>query len=472
MRNQENSVSGRDCLRAQMSHRTFGFARWLKRAVCAAVVMSVLLSSYGSAAAAEQGTSEIPWWQQEKIRFFWGQWQHHEKAGVSMQQVMDNLSRAGATVFVSMKMRSDKEFPGFNLDDARMAKERGIHYFGAVYGSYLRERGANMGAPLAVTATGEHYFGYGRCAKIPLPCPVYEPLYEQHLLEPMLKAAATGVVDGFHLDWEPYSRPEAGQCYCDHCFDAFMAGQGKKASAKEIEPKARHQWLQEHKLASLYEPNHRQRRKAMFSAIRDKVHQVKPDFIFAGYHMHDWTITDALHSPQAPHFAVDMRNYFEDHTRPWWQSYYAEEKKRGYIHIAGAYNITFFGYQPDSDVTADQWMYDTAINTDGTWFWFEEELSPQMWQSFWTADRRIRATEQKVGDFLLRGRQDLHFALPVEWSGDPVFADKIIVRTYHLGNQHLVHINNVDTDRPTQVRVRFGHLPFGSQWVIEDPITL
>ena len=423
-------------------------------------------------ALAEEGAPDAPWWKREKIRFFWGQWGQHAKAGVSMSDVIGSASRVGATVFVTGKHRADEDGPsGFNIDHARLARARGVRYFAGIYGSYLRERGAKMDAPLAVTAKGNPYFGYGRYTKIPMHCPLHGPLYEQHLLEPMLSAAATGLVDGVLLDWEPYERPEPGVCYCDSCFAAFATKQGTEAGARDIEAAARQPWLEKRKLAGKYVQNHHQRRVAMFRGIRERIHEVKADFVFAGYDLHDWPMRAGLHSTRVPFFVIDMRHYFEDHTRPWWQSYHAHERGLGYIHIAGSYNITFFGYQPDTDVSAAQWMYDAAINTDGTWLWFEEELGPEMWRSFWTADRRIRATERKVGKFLLAGRQDPHFALPIEWSGDPQLTDKIIQRTYHLGDQHLMHVNNVDTDRPAQVRVRFPRLPAGSQWIVRDPIS-
>ncbi len=449
----------------------FLFDGWLKTIVVATIALAALCTLAISAAGAEESSSVIPWWKQEKIRFFWGQWQHNPVAGVPMRQVLEHLSRVGATVFVTSHFRTDRdEDKGFDLDEAQIAREYGIRYFAGIFGSYLYERAAKMDAPRAVAATGEYQHGYGRYANIPAPCPLYEPLYREHLLKPMLEAAATGLVDGVHLDWEPYERPEAGVCYCDDCFSQFLSR--KHLQVKEEVPKTqRYQWLEKRGLVDDYEQVFAERRTEMFREFARRIHQVKPDFVFSGYAVDDWAMRAGLHSPEVPFFVVDFRHYFEDHTRPWWQSYYAHEHDLGYIHIAGSYNITFFGYQPETNVSASQWMYDAAINTDGYWLWFEEELGPEMWRSFWEADRRIRATEQRVGDFLLHGEQDIHFVTPIEWSGDPTLADNIIQRTYHLGDEHLVHINNVDTDRPVQVRLRFPRLPANSRWVVQDPIS-
>ena len=412
---------------------------------------------------------DAPWWKQEKIRFFWG----HPRAGVGRPEVIENLARAGFTVYVTARtFRTDEDdVSGFDADEARMVREHGMRYFGGIYGSYLRERSAKMDAPHAVAATGDAFHGYGRWANVPLPCPLHEPLYTAHLLEATRRAAATGLVDGVLLDWEPYGRPEvSGVCYCADCFAHFRERRAAPAEAAGIKGDAARRWLEEHGLVDAYAQEHGRRRVAMFRRIRDRTHEVKDDFVFSGYHVHDWQMREGLHSPRVPFFVVDMRHYFEDHTRPWWQSYHAHEHKLGYMHVAGSYNITFFGLQPETDVSAAQWMYDAAIHTDGAWLWFEEEPGREMWRSFWSADRRIRATEQKVGDFLLHGRPDIHFATAIEWTGDPRLADRIIQRTLHLDDRHLVQVNNVDTDRPVQVRLRFGRLPADSRWVVQDPI--
>lgn len=39
--------------------------------------------------------SETTWWKQERIRFFWGQWQHHAEAGLSRREMIRNVARVG-----------------------------------------------------------------------------------------------------------------------------------------------------------------------------------------------------------------------------------------------------------------------------------------------------------------------------------------------------------------------------------------
>lgn len=89
-----------------------------------------------------------------------------------------------------------------------------------------------------------------------------------------------------HLDWEPYSRPEPRMCYCHECFSAFLKSRGR-ASNEDVDVASRLPWLQERRLSRAYEEHHQQRRLEMFSRIRDRVHQVKADFIFSAYHVHE-----------------------------------------------------------------------------------------------------------------------------------------------------------------------------------------
>ncbi len=310
----------------------FLFDGWFKTIVCATIALAVLCTLANSAAGAEKSPSAIPWWKQEKIQFFWGQSPLNPAAGVPMREVIEHLSRVGATVFVASTshFRADRdEDKGFDTDEAQMVRDHGMRYFAGIYGCNLYERAAKMSAPRAVSAAGDYYHGYDRFSGWDAPCPLYEPLYREHLLKPMLEAAATGLVDGVHLDWEPYERPEAGICYCDDCFRRFLERQGIQASVDAIGVTSRYQWLPEHNLVEKYEEDYQQRRVAMFREFRDRVHEVKPDFVFSGYHVHDWAIQAGLHFPQVPFFVIDLRHYFQDHTRPWWQSYYAHEHELG-----------------------------------------------------------------------------------------------------------------------------------------------
>jgi len=424
-----------------------------------AVILTLLLAAAGAAQPGSSESSNKPWWKQEKIRFFWGQWQHQGNAGVPMEETMANLARVGATVFVD-GMAGWEEPNRYDPDRARLAHKYGIHYFGALFVTTLTEVAAEMQAPHAVDEQGEWPGWYH-------PCPLNRLTYEQWFLKPMLEEARSGLVDGMHMDWEAYGgRGEAGTCYCDECFAAFL--RRKDLQVEEEVPKdQRYQWLQKRDLVDDYEQVFQERRTEMFADFARRIRQVKPDFIFSGYDMVDCPLTRGLHAPQAPFIVVDQRHYY---LAPWWESYQTHIQKLGFLRIAGSWAYSFFGGAPASDNSAPQWMYDAAINSDGYWLWFEQELTPDVWRSFWIANRRIRATEAKVGQFLFDGKQDIHFVTAVEWSGSPELDRKIIQRTYHLDGEHLVHLHNVDTDRPMRLRLRFPRLPAESRWVVTDPM--
>ena len=164
-----------------------------------------------------------------------------------------------------------------------------------------------------------------------------------------------------------------------------------------------------------------------------------------------------VHSQSAPFFIVDCRHYWGGHTRPWWETNNTYYRRLGFIHIMGTWDNSLFGGEPTEAVSASQWMYDAAINSDGCWLWFEQEPLRRCGGRSILPTAASHGTERKVGQFLLRGAQSVQFAAVVEWTGDPEWERKLIQRTYSLGGKHLLHLHNVDTDRPAQVRVQFPH---------------
>lgn len=437
--------------------------RWILIIWCLCFGALVISADVGEAAT----TSSQPWWTQQKIRYFWGQWVYYQDMGVPTEQIMKNLSQVGATVFVK---HSGGRGDVFDQKQARLAHKYGMRYFGVLYVNTLSYFAQDMESSirLSVDRDGDAYTGGG----INLPCPLYRPVYEEWFLKPILEAAQTGLVDGLHMDWEPYGgRGEAEVCYCDDCFENFVAAKGLDLD-QPVPKDQRYAWLEDQGLTDEYEATFKQRRTEMFRQFAQRVRRVKPNFIFAAYHFLGRypEIIAGLHAPQAPFFVIDHRHYWEDHTRPWWESQQTHHKKQGYVRIAGTWDNALFGGKPQCNISAPQWMYDAAINSDGYWLWFEEELSPDVWRSFWIANRRIEATEQKVGDFLLHGQVDTRFVTLVEWTGDPHLARKLVQRTYHLGDRHLVHLHNVHTDWPVRLRLRFPRLRAESQWVVTDPI--
>ena len=419
-----------------------------------------------------------PWWERQKIRFFWGWWQSMDVVGVPIEETMKNLTRVGATVFADMQHASGDRglvWDGavtYSVRTARAAHQQGIRYFASAWGSGISSFAKGINARPSMDPSGNPY--KGRVQGDVSPCPLDISVYEQCFVAPVLKLLKDGLADGLHLDWERYvGRGEAGTCYCDECFKSFLKQAGKSQTLPK--PEERGKWIDQHHLEHDYAETYRRRRKALFRHIERTIHAVHPTFVFSGYYItHDAStsiIAESLHTPEVPFFVVDDRHYYEAHTRPWWESLDQHFRDRGYVRIAGTYDATFFGGEPTSEVSLSQWMYDAAMHSDGVWPYFEQELTPDFWRSVAVGNRRISTTEANVGKFLRNGKQDPHFITPVEWSGSPELRQKIKHVSYHLGDEHLVHVNNVDTDRPVKLLLRFGRLSKEWRWTVKDPIS-
>jgi len=420
------------------------------------VLMVVVTLCAGPVLCAE---GDVPWWKEQKIRFMWGQWSHARVDkdanfwGADLpRELFRNVARAGGTVFVELR--------GYKPEHARHAHEFGLKYFATRFAATDLP---GIDGRRSVKQDGEEHMS---------PCPLFEPAYEKLLVEPIMEGVKAGLVDGLHTDWEHYGgRGEAGICYCDDCFLTFLKIKGLKADPPPEKLK-RFEWLTGRDLVAAYRDNFTKRRIEMFTRIREKLQAAHPTFMFSGYYMRGAGpgVRRGLHTSEAPFIIVDSRHYSEDEARPWWDSKQEHYRAEGYLRIAGTWNQRFFGGAPATHVSLAQWLYDAALHADGAWVWFEQEVTPDTWRAFWMGHRRISAVEAKVGSYLMRGQRDRHFVTPVEWTGNPQLADAIRHVTYHLEGAHLIHVNNVDTDRPVQVRLRLGRSKGTSNWSVRDPI--
>jgi hypothetical protein len=376
---------------------------------------------------------------------------------------MENLARVGMTLFAEHSHEYD-------FERARLARKHGLRYFATAYVSTLPDYAE--GARRAVDEEGKEVHH----------CPLDPSLYERWFLDYVLKFAKTGLVDGLHMDWEPYPDehgPRGMQiaCFCDSCFGGFAAGRhldgGVSAAARFSQLKG------EDRLADYYDYLEDET-VAMFRAFAARVHEVKPDFVFSAYggyspNMlgHPWRmygIARGLTSSDVPFLVLDHRHYWDDHTRPWWYSFYDHNRSLGLKTIGGTWDNSMFGGRPDMAVSAAHCLYEIGINMDGHWLWFEQDPAPELYRTWELAHRRIAAVERRVSGFLFSGEQDIRFVTPVEWTGDPALERKIIHRTFHLGGEHLVHISNVDTDRAMTVRLRFPRLDDELDWIVRDAL--
>ena len=498
--------------------------RRVTRSGTAAIAIAVLLLTCSMVS----GAVEKPWWDQEKIRFFWSHWMFfHDFArtgglgaadGMSDKQLMEALSGVGATVFADRFDWSQDPYYGdtraTRLNRARLARTNGMRYFGQLHSAYMGESQEKVGVRPAVNKDGKTSKEDPRAMGRFVACPLDEKAADAWPFVYAMDMAETGLVDGLHMDWEAsvvgFSHEHGyAVCYCDDCWSNFT----KKAGARQEVARAdRYNRLDKHGLLTAYFTHLQNRLIDIYRRGAARVHAIKPDFIFSAYggfmpgHIEStWLIEGAargLNSPDTPFFVIDAGQYSPNHTVPWWDTGYAALRKLGMKHILGFYTGGFMG-PPTVDVSAAQQLYDAAINTDGYWLWTERNWGPDDYGVLRTANERVRATENKniasadaalVGSFLRDGQLDYTFATSVEQSGAPALGRNIVTRTYHLGkhrpqaegsrasdkkpdwshtaeSSHLVHINNVDTDSAVTVVVRFPRLKGDATWTASDALT-
>ena len=408
--------------------------------------------------AAARAGADVPWWKREKIRFMWGKWIYFRLAenveGHSCElprEVFRNIAQAGGTVYA--------ELQGYRPGNARLVHELGMKYFAT---TFLDVAGIPDGRRWVMASGEEH------SARMQFKCPLDEASYEKWIVEPHLEGVRDGHIDGIHFDWEGYAgRGEGGICYCDHCFSRFLEIQSIRL---ELPEKAkRFELIKDRGLMAAYEKNFHRRRIAMFTRIRETLQAANPRLLFSFYNMLVSDFSEAMNTPETPFIVVDSRGYYNDDRQPWWESYGAWLRKRGYLYLPGGWTNALFGAQP-SQVSAARWIYEASINGDGCWLWFERELDDEIMRAYATADQQIKAVQGAVGDFLFRGERDPNFVTAVEWTGRPELEAALIHQTYHLGNEHLAHVSNVHSDWPLRARVRFSRLTAGRRWRLEDPL--
>ena len=434
--------------------------------------------------ASERGTAESPWWQRQKIVFMWGQWNYvrTDKSvdywiGELPREHFRNVALAGGTVFTEATgmVKGYAYWPSH----AHHAHEFGLKYFVTRYVGLPRYRVStdDSGRPW-VNERGESPGGRYNCT-------LEHARYDDWIVKPLLEGVEKGLIDGIFVDWENYGgNHEAGMCYCEECFSRFVRS---RDLAVDLPDKAeRFPWLKEHGLDDAYKRSFHQQRFEMFAAIRERLHAANPDLLFASYdvlrpssdgghglYAPAWDYIRAMQTERTPHLVLDPRHYGTDDRQPWWQSYSAHLRKAGCLYIPGGWTNALFGAQA-SQVSAARWIYEASINEDGCWLWFERELDDEILRAYSTADRQLKIVQHKLGRYLFEGERDPHFVTPVEWTGRPELAEAVFTRTYHLDNEHLVHVSNLDTAWPLRVRLRVPPQRVASQsvtsWTVRDAL--
>ena len=285
--------------------------RFRKRLCFAAAALGACLVAGCALVVPHESDSKAaaPWWQQEKIRFMWGQWSRFEGGGIPMSAVIENLAAVGGTVFVE---DGQSDWRHAFLPERRAAcRKYGLRHLGmvkacnAVYpANDLQARPAidQMGrTAVEAKASGEPAWAthFADWAPVYVACPLEERVLEEWLAKPALECAENGL-DGMHIDWEPYATSMDGTgswlCFCDDCFAKFLQKRGRTETVAAIPAAKRSQWLQAEGLWREYFQVLHDRYRDVFRGIAIRVRKIKPDFIFSAYSPfmtpgwldHDW----------------------------------------------------------------------------------------------------------------------------------------------------------------------------------------
>ena len=245
------------------------------------------------------GAEPVPWWKQQKIRYFWGMWGNYNKSDVPMERAVEWAAKAGATVFVEHGAVRPV------VERARIAHKHGMRYFVVRYAAELREIAEKMDPPPV--------FANSRGSKeLSDPCPAHPAAYEKWFVDAVVEDARTGLVDGVHFDMEPYGgRSEAdlknsgNACFSKFIFDQFVAEHGKgPGGLKPAEYQRSYEWMDKHGLLADYIGFYERKRFEMWRSFRDRIHAVRPDFTFAVYLGWETSMNLGLHSKSSPVFAT------------------------------------------------------------------------------------------------------------------------------------------------------------------------
>ncbi|MCH2130878.1 MAG: hypothetical protein MK179_17175 [Pirellulaceae bacterium] len=419
----------------------------------------------------------------EKIRMAWGQYGHFEQAGVSHEELVQNLKAVGFNVLVGHTDRDGNKL-------GKLAHQHGIRYYAGVYTATSYWRGKEWKIRLAVDQQGltcpDHWarkdagnFGNDKPAYVS--CPLDRKLWEK-LFAPHLPAIREGWLDGIHLDVEAYDAysfdwPGAGLCYCDDCFGKYVE---LKQPGTVVPPEERYVWLTEHALLEEYLLGLQQRLTKLIRDIATEIRQIHPTFGFSCYP--DWipdqpttswrmqAIALGLHHPDAPFIVVNSTPYWENHNRPWWDSPHEAYKAMGLKHILGSWDGGLMGHHPELQVGAAQAMAELAMASDGYWRWSERQFTADDWHSLASAHQQVRQLETQLGTFLFEGKRVPHFATLVEQKGNPQADRTLVARTWEHDGKYLTRVCNTDADQPMTVRVRFSQIDGDGQWRLQDPI--
>jgi len=166
------------------------------------------------------------------------------------------------------------------------------------------------------------------------------------------------------------------ECFCDHCFLDFLKSQGLERPAVAADGKVRFDWLKDKGLTERYYEYLDDELRALTTRLRQKVHAVNPDLVFAlmllghtGANYHWWCsgASRGFGTPRLPAFDYDERTYTSGFTPT-----VARHKER-YVqwgaHVVHGGTLWGGKHPPQDPHFLSAQMYHFAVRDSGYWFW-------------------------------------------------------------------------------------------------------
>ena len=410
-----------------------------------------------------------------KLRVHWLQGGSWVRRGTDLAATMASLARLGATVVVDSTLLAGEGQdliagpPGWhcNLTLARAARAVGCRYLASYRMADFVVAASELGGEWrqALDREGRPLVRHHIC-----PCPLDESVYDACFMETVATAAASELVDGLHLDFAlREGREEAPECYCDDCFRQYLEMQERDDELPAATE--RFSWLRQQGLTYAYQATFRKRRTALWRRFAQRIHEINPDFVFSGHDMAARpAVIAGLHDPSAPFLLLDAAHTGAGFERSWWDVGNARWRHAGVLLVAGAEAATFSGRNPASAVDTVRWLYEAALHSDGYWLDARTAYDTNLWHAFWLAENKLQPVMRKLGSYLSSGSPDRWFVTVVEGTGAPRLARVIRHASYHVGEEHLVQLDNVAVDCSVRFRISFPGLAAAGQWAVRDPL--
>ena len=203
------------------------------------------------------------------------------------------------------------------------------------------------------------------------PCHLNDDYWNKQLYERSLLIASYPEFDGIILDFEMYhggtsSYPCA--CMCDDCWAKYIAEKGYSGEWSKVDAVDRSQYVKDKKKKDEYDAWNKQKLVEKFAALREAVHEINPNIIFAYMPNYEYIkgITEGLGTPERPVIILSEKEY--------WGSFAGTPKTLQKIKDQGHNALLLPGLYTDDKKALTSEQFEKAVGecsttTQGFWIY-------------------------------------------------------------------------------------------------------